>query len=154
MVPQPSLGHRPAQITPRSVPWTCQAPRKRIMRHVSFDLLAPVARTAFLGLDAYLRRETRFRCFETYRDPAAQAVAFAAKTSKAAPFESAHQFGLAADFVVWRNKQWHWPATDDPEWDALRRAAHDFGLINGISWDRPHVEHPSWAGVRKLTRKS
>jgi hypothetical protein len=122
------------------------------MRYDDLRLLAPCATRAFLGLDAYLRRETRFRCFETYRDPTRQLQAFIAKTSKAPPFESAHQFGLAADFVPFGKFGWIWPASDDPEWDALRRASHDFGLINGISWDRPHVEHPSWAEVRRITR--
>jgi hypothetical protein len=126
------------------------------MRYADLDLLAPVARTAFLGLDAYLRRETRFRCFESYRDPAAQAAVFAAKTSKAAPFESAHQFGLAADFVPCAGGtpgRWVWPPTADAEWDVLLRAAYSFGLTTPIWWDRPHVEHPAWAGVRRLTRK-
>jgi hypothetical protein len=123
------------------------------MRYASLDLLAPVARRSFLGLDAYLRRETRFRCFETYRDPARQAEALAAKTSKAAPFESAHQFGLAADFVpVHTLRGWEWPAADNDEWDILRRAAKDFGLICPLVWDRPHVEHPAWAAVRAATR--
>jgi hypothetical protein len=124
------------------------------MRYASLDLLAPVARTAFAGLDAYLRRETRFRLFETYRDPAAQETAFAARTSKARAFESAHQFGLAADFVPYGTKGWEWPATDHPEWDDLRRAAQSFGLLNGIHWDRPHVEHRAWIGVRALTRSA
>jgi hypothetical protein len=127
------------------------------MRYADLGLLAPVARTAFLGLDAYLRRETRFRCFETYRDPARQALAYAAQTSKAKAFESPHQFGLAADFVpcsAGTIGRWEWPSVDDPEWDDLRRAAKDFGLTCPIVWDRPHVEHPAWVAVRKLTRKS
>jgi hypothetical protein len=126
------------------------------MRYDDINLLAPVARTAFLGLDAYLRRETRFRCFETFRSPAEQALRFAQKTSKAPPFQSAHQFGLAVDFVpctAGTFGRWEWPETDDPEWDDLRRAARDFGLTCPIVWDRPHVEHPAWLGVRKLTRK-
>jgi hypothetical protein len=123
------------------------------MRYASLDLLAPVARTAFAGLDAHLRRETRFRLFETYRDPSAQETAFKAGTSKARAFESAHQFGLAADFVPYAfGRVWEWPATDDPEWDALRLACRDFGLRNGLSWDRPHVWHPAWDRVRAATR--
>jgi hypothetical protein len=122
------------------------------MRHDDLNLLAPIARNAFLGLDALLRRETRFRCFETYRDPARQAVLYAAKKSKAGPFESAHQFGLAVDFVPWGPRGWVWPASDDSEWDDLRTAALGFGLANGISWDRPHVEHLAFAEVRRLTR--
>jgi hypothetical protein len=124
------------------------------MRYASIDLLAPVARTAFAGLDAYLRRETRFRLFETYRDPAAQEAAFTAGTSKARAFQSAHQFGLAADFVPYGPKGWEWPHADAEEWNFLRRAAREFGLNNGIHWDRPHVEHPMWPRVRILTRKS
>jgi hypothetical protein len=124
------------------------------MRYASLDLLAPVARTAFAGLDAYLRRETRFRLFETFRDPFTQETAFKAGTSKARAFESAHQFGLAADFVPFGTAGWEWPVTDHPEWDDLRVAARSFGLLNGIHWDRPHVEHPAWKSVRALTRKS
>jgi hypothetical protein len=125
------------------------------MRNADLGLLAPVARAAFLGLDAYLRRETRFRCFETYRDPSAQAAAKAAGTSKASPFESAHQFGLAADFVPCTSGttgRWEWPPANSPEWDELRRAAKIFGLENAIEWDRPHVQHPVWRSVRQLTR--
>ncbi len=122
------------------------------MRYASFDLLAPCAQRAFLGLDAFLRRETRFRCFETYRSPAQQAQALAAKTTKAPPFHSAHQFGLAADFVPFGQKGWEWPPATDAEWAQLRGAAQLFGLVNSIDWDRPHVEHPTWAKVRLLTR--
>jgi hypothetical protein len=123
------------------------------MRYDDLGLLAPVARTAFLGLDALLRRETRFRCFETYRDPKAQTAAFATGTSKAPAFSSPHQFGLAADFVPYGSRGWVWPHVTDGEWDTLRMHCRTFGLINDLNWDRPHVYHRVWRQVRQLIRE-
>jgi hypothetical protein len=120
------------------------------MRYVAIHLLAPCARHRFTSLAHSLRLDTRFRIFETYRDPARQEEAFNRGTSKARAFESAHQFGLAADFVPWDGTKFVWPGAADPEWDELHGAAHRAGLLNIIRWDRAHVEHPSWTRVRTL----
>ncbi len=122
------------------------------MRHAVINLLAPCARDSFSLLRDRLLAHTRFRLFETYRTPDEQEKAFARGTSKARAFESAHQFGLAADFVPWDGKQFHWPDRDHPEWRSLAAEASRLGLSVPIGWDRPHVEHRSWARVRALTR--
>lgn len=93
--------------------------------------------------------KTLFVPLQGYRSPAAQAAALARKTSKAGPFASAHQFGLAVDFVPWRDGaegQWTWDLSED--WDFLRAAADGTGLRCNITWDRPHVEHPLWSRVQ------
>jgi hypothetical protein len=114
-------------------------------------MLAPCARTAFMGLAASLARNTSFLPFETYRDPEWQAVVFDRGDSKADSFESAHQFGLAVDFVPFIDGNWRW---DVPEttWDVLDAEAAVFGLLRPIAWDRAHIEHPNWKGVRRLTK--
>ena len=45
------------------------------------------------------RTKTRFEIFETFRTPMRQRELIAKGVSKAGPFQSAHQFGLAVDFV-------------------------------------------------------
>jgi hypothetical protein len=117
------------------------------MRINSLDLFAPVALVAFQGLEAHLRRTSRFRCFETYRPPDYQLEMVRKGTSRAHPFLSAHQIGLGADFVPYGPNGWLWPRSDDPEWDYLSKSAKEFGLRTAIPWDRPHVEHPAYASV-------
>ena len=45
------------------------------------------------------RTKTRFEIFETFRTPMRQRDLFKKGASEAGPFQSAHQFGLAVDFV-------------------------------------------------------
>lgn len=124
-----------------------------VQRTADMDLVHPVAREAFklLEYDLTLMHShgtihTWFRPFETYRHPARQREALRNKTSRAGMYDSAHQFGLAVDFVAWSNGRWSW----DPKlpWDVLRAAATKRGLINELSWDRAHVEHPYWQDLR------
>ena len=101
---------------------------------------------------------TWFRPFEGYRAPDRQLDMLQNKTSKALPFQSAHQYGLAVDFVGFVTKsapriamptgtgRWSWDASLD--WDYLDRAAARQGLDRSITWDRPHVEHPLWHRIR------
>lgn len=104
---------------------------------------------------------TWFRPFEGYRAPERQLEMLTNKTSKALPFQSAHQYGLAVDYVGFiGGKQtghtriaaptvggrWSWDASLD--WDYLDAAARRQGLDRSITWDRPHVEHPLWNRIR------
>ena len=84
-------------------------------RTANMSLLHPKAREQFMMLEYKLASafklgnlKTWFRPFETYRHPARQAEAVKIRTSRAGPYESAHQFGLAVDFVAWSNGRWSW----------------------------------------------
>lgn len=118
-----------------------------------WDLLHPLARVAFKSLaadlsEAFQRQETPvlFLPFEGYRSPEAQAKRFAAGTSKARPWQSAHQFGLAVDFVPWIDGGWSW--AQNAPWHDLDRLAKARGLLHPIAWDMPHVEFPHWRAVK------
>ncbi len=87
----------------------------------------------------------RVMIFETYRNPARQLELFRKGTSKALPFQSAHQFGLAVDYVPLTDRKWTWEPPDPAHvWGTLRKEAEALGLWNGLDWDRAHVEHPLW----------
>jgi len=109
------------------------------------------------------RTKTRFEVFETFRHPFRQADLLAKGTTKAGMWESAHQYGLAVDFVpvidaemaailsekkgerVWPG--WNWDSEHD--WDYLSNRAKTFGLVTPLSWDRPHVQHPLWPQLQR-----
>lgn len=99
--------------------------------------------------------EYRFAPFEGFRHPARQYDLFArGKVTKARPWESAHQYGLAVDFAcvaidqIGKATGWHWP--DGGDWDWLKRQSRKVGLDIPIRWDRGHVVHPIWSEYRKL----
>lgn len=91
-----------------------------------------------------------FRPFETYRHPMRQLEALRNNTTRAGMYESAHQFGLAVDFVPWDNGNWSWK--DGPHWDFLRAKAHHYKLRCELSWDRAHVESPLWADYKSCLK--
>lgn len=118
--------------------------------------------------------EVRFQIFETFRHPFRQIQLIAEKTTKAGPWQSAHQYGLAADFVpyldpvkrteaevrLWmafRKKTtinpgeggWYWPEATDPCWKVLRNKCAIIGVQNTITWDRPHVQDPRFDEMKK-----
>lgn len=113
-------------------------------------LLHPRCRISFIELARYLenswsekRTLTRFKPFETYRSPERQGeLRMKGGVTQAGPFESAHQFGLAVDFVPWDGEVWNWDGRHD--WAFLEKAAESYGLTVPISWDKVHVEHPLW----------
>lgn len=123
----------------------------------STDWLHPVARPAFIKLASQLAKdfedgtlEYEFRIFETYRTPQRQAIVAAQGNSKAQAFRSAHQFGLAVDFVPFvlgRGFTWDVPVDC---WDHLRSRAGAAGMICDIPWDRAHIEHPLWKELRTV----
>lgn len=87
-----------------------------------------------------------FRPFETYRTPMRQ-LSLQVGATNASEYQSAHQFGLAVDFVVWNtNTKWSWD--DKHPWHLLRQEAQRFGLDAPIAWDRVHIEHPVWTSLR------
>ena len=110
--------------------------------------------------------KTRFEVFETYRDPSRQADLFIKKATKAGPYASAHQFGLAIDFVPYITAEeaaklgerigervlpgWNWHSSND--YSFLKTEAMKVGLVVPISWDLCHVEHPNWPSVSRAIR--
>lgn len=120
---------------------------------VDWGLIHPSVRERFKLLAEDLQEGYRlhmtnsdFRPFEGFRSPERQAQLFAEGHTKARPWQSAHQFGLAVDFVVWSRGAWSWDRNHD--WNYLRRCATARGLVNNIEWDRPHVEAPQFQAIR------
>lgn len=99
------------------------------------------------------RQKFRFEPFEGYRTPVRQEYLLTiGKATKAGPWESAHQYGLAVDFacrVVDKNglgAGWSWP--EDAPWPVLKQMARAAGLDIPIERDRGHVQHPLWLQFR------
>lgn len=125
------------------------------VRYAGWALCHPIAVKAFRSLEAdlasasvYDGRGYRFRVFETYRTPQRQKLVLDNGTSRARMFQSAHQFGLAVDFVPWNEERtWHWDIPIE-DWSILKGKAIAHGLDVPLSWDKAHVEHPLWNRVR------
>ena len=120
--------------------------------------LHPHAAGAFRGLTAHLysayeNRKTAsyFRPFEGLRPPIKQTELLNKRpaVTHVGPWHSAHQYGLAVDFVAFKREGlWSWDESED--WTFLRLSAEKFGLIVPIVWDMGHVEHPVWRAVQRL----
>lgn len=126
-------------------------------RSESLEDLHPAAYAQFVRLTELLaddfragRTKTLFRVFETYRSPEAQEQVYINGTSKARAWQSAHQYGLAVDYVPW-DDTWSWDETHD--WDWLKQRARSLGLDVPIAWDKPHVQHPHFLAVRAAFKK-
>jgi len=125
------------------------------VRYAGFDNVHPLAVKAFRSLESDLIAASvigdipfLFKPFETYRTPQRQRLVLASGSSRAEMFRSAHQFGLAVDFVPWtEEKKWHWDV-DIHWWSVLKGKAIKHGLDVPLSWDKAHVEHPLWTPIR------
>lgn len=136
--------------------------------------LHPVARAQFLDLtalmvEAWTDGETEFllRPFEGWRSNERQAQMVANKTSKAGPYLGAHWYGLAVDYVpdlntrrgpgfsgdLTKKPHWYWPPASHGDWKVLGHAAASVGLIQPISWDKPHIEHPDFEKMKRALRR-
>lgn len=122
-------------------------------------LLHPKAQPAFFRLLDELiaakqtgATEAEFKLFEGFRSPLRQDHLRKRGTSKAAAWQSAHQYGLAVDVVPYVKGQPTWVLANIGPHDleyfdaAVKRA----GLLRPILWDPYHVEHPLWNEIRKL----
>lgn len=113
-----------------------------------FRLLSQRLEEAFrAGRTQYLLKP-----FEGFRSLERQLEMLGKGVSKARPWQSPHQYGLAVDYVCTRmegNKLvCHWPDADHPDWKVLGEIATQLGLMRTIAWDKPHVEHPIWRSIR------
>jgi len=120
---------------------------------IDWNALHPIGRQAFMALAEDLAKShqigmtyTLFCPFEGYRSPDQRSANVQSNDSEAEPWQSAHHFGLAVDFVPWINGVWSWSLTAD--WDFLRKCAEARGLLHRIDWDCPHVEHPAFERIR------
>lgn len=68
--------------------------------------------------------------------------------------QSAHQYGLALDFVPMVNGKPDWVGSH-PIWDQIG----EFGVAAGLTWlgsphsrfpEKPHMEHPDWRSLAGL----
>lgn len=124
----------------------------------NWDEVHPLARGPFMALadDLHMGYSLNiiplwFRPFEGFRAPGRQAEVFKKGTSKARAWESAHQYGLAVDFVPFRRGAYTWEVSA-ADWLHLRNASHARGLLNDIAWDRAHVEHPRFSELRDVLK--
>lgn len=125
----------------------------------SYDDLNPKAVDGFRllsdrleGAHRHGRTEYLLKPFEGFRSLSRQKEMIAKGVSKARPWQSAHQYGLAVDYVCLRDpaspKSWFWPDADHPDWNVLGELAVNCGLVRAIAWDKAHVEHPIWYAIR------
>lgn len=113
----------------------------------SLQYLHPKAQEAFRALGDDLAKaheagatKTLFIPFETYRSPMRQEELFKQKppVTKARPWYSAHNYGLAVDYVAFDDEPWG----DHHDWQFLEDRAKAHGLTRPIRWDLGHIEHP------------
>jgi len=111
--------------------------------------------------DAYKSGVTKtlFKVFECFRSDSRQNSLFAKGVSKAKAGQSAHNYGLAADFVPWINGAeaaklghgtapgWSWHPSHD--YAFLKKAAEKFGLEAPIAWDKCHIQLTNWKKFAK-----
>lgn len=112
-------------------------------------------RKRFGDLNADLANEgIALGTYETVRTPFRQAALYAQgrtapgpRVTKAQPFESAHQYGLAADMVFWLPPgRWSWAEPTKGLWSRYGVLASKHGLEQ-LSFEQPHVQLPSWRKI-------
>ena len=110
--------------------------------------LHPDFRHRVVSVQSQLRKESvPLRLYEGSRHPHRQALLYqrgrfgdAGKTvTRARPWSSFHNYGVAADFVAWNGVKWAWPAADDGVWKVLHDIGRKHGLI-ALSFERPHLQ--------------
>lgn len=119
--------------------------------------LPPFVRLQYRLQDAFDsgRIKQLFLPFETYRTPERQneLLRNGQGVTRAGAWQSAHQFGLAVDFVPFLMKSgsrngWDWG--HDNQWGDMRAMAKAEGLLTPYDWDLAHVVHPVWRKMQKV----
>lgn len=98
--------------------------------------------------------------YETIRSPNRQAelyargrgdpdsVDFGRRATNAKPYQSAHQYGLAVDFVFQLDGKWTWEPPHPEDWDLFHIIARGEGLVP-LTSEKPHVQSRSFiVGMR------
>lgn len=127
-------------------------PRTIVTVYNSLSLLHPSCKDKFIELADTLEKahaagatRTLFRPHETYRTPMRQDDLYklVGGQTKAPAWKSAHQYGMAVDYVPWTpGLEFNW--NEDNDWDFLGSEARKVGLERPIAWDLAHVEYPFW----------
>ena len=105
------------------------------------------------------RLKYRFEICEGFRHFSRQTALVAEGVSKEEAWASAHNFGLAADFVPYltpeegkmlgRPSGWYWPKITDEAWKILHEQAPIAGVAHPLRWDGPHIEFLQFEEMRK-----
>ena len=99
-------------------------------------------------LDRLSTEQLPFRLFEGFRSPQRQQYLYAqgrtrpgSIVTKARPWSSRHQYGVAADFVLYENGKWSWDTSGEKDrwWTRLHELGREQGL-ELLSWEKPHVQ--------------
>lgn len=119
------------------------------LRRTDLDALHPVLRDAVVYLTAqFTLDELPFRLFEAFRTPQRQTWLYAqgrtrpgSRVTNAQAWQSYHQYGLAADFVLWINSAWSWSTVGAHRrlWTRLHELGRTVGL-EPLSWELPHLQ--------------
>ena len=125
-----------------------------LLRNPDPACLHPVFREKSAALLAALEAEGfAFRLFEGFRSPERQQRLYAqgrtlpgAIVTKARPWTSYHQYGLAGDFVIFAKGNWSWEAAGEKagRWRRLHEIGRQLGL-EPLSFELPHLQ---MAGLR------
>lgn len=115
--------------------------------HIDF-----VGRLSSLQLDL-LNAGLALELYETVRTPFRQAALYAKgrtspgpKATKAQPWESAHQYGLAADMVFKVDDKWTWEEPEEGAWKLYGELAIKHGLEQ-LDFEKPHIQLPNWRKI-------
>ena len=118
-------------------------------RDTDMKHLHPIFRQKATDLLARLKAENLpFRIFEGFRTPQRQHYLYeqgrtraGAIVTGARAWESHHQYGVAADFVLFENGQWSWndSGTRRAWWQRLHVLGREVGL-EPLSWELPHLQ--------------
>ena len=116
------------------------------------SLLHPMMRVrAQKVLAACAQQQLPFRIFEAWRAPERQQYLYEQGRSRSGgivtysrAWESYHQYGLAADFVLYydgKPNPWSWDDTgsNKPLWDTLHQIGRGFGL-EPLGFETPHLQ--------------
>jgi hypothetical protein len=137
-------GAKPPQHTTETFPW-------RNVDRVNRDpkMLHPAFRNRALRTVARLNAEgIPFGIYEGMRGPWRQNHLYGSGRSRPGriltpvqAWESLHQFGLAADFVLALEGRWSWDDDESraPMWDRLEAVGADEGLVSRPG-ERPHLQ--------------
>lgn len=87
-----------------------------------------------------------WRIFEIYRHPDRQDYLLRQGTTQASAWHSPHQYGLAADFVVFQDEKWTWPE-DAKLYEELHELGRKYGIPFPISWDPGHAQWNQWSAL-------